>query len=92
DVGNATKTFGIDTDELGARSTTVALDAPGSSAEDTKNALADVRRSFLSGDYDDEFGAPTVSLNNVMERLEVTKTKILAALEAGDISSGHRRN
>ena len=86
DVGNATKTFGIDTDELGARSTTVALDAPGSTAEDTKNALADVRRSFLGGDDDDEFGAPTVSLNNVMERLEVTKTKILAALEAGDIS------
>ena len=62
----------------------MALDAVGADTEQVQAALAHVRRSFLDDDDDDLDEAPK-SLNAAIEQIELSKRKIVAALESGDI-------
>ena len=62
----------------------MALDAGGADTEQVQAALAHVRRSFLDDDDDDLDEAPK-SLNAAIEQIELSKRKIVAALESGDI-------
>lgn len=84
DVGNATEKLGVGIDDLGARTQTMALNAGSADSEQVQAALAHVRRSFLSDDEDDFDDVPS-SLDAAIGRIEVSKRKIVEALEAGDI-------
>jgi EAL domain-containing protein (putative c-di-GMP-specific phosphodiesterase class I) len=89
DVGEATQELGVGVSALGVRTLSVAMDAPAQGRDETRTALAHVRQSFLGDDDDDDFGGGTTSLSTVVDRIEITKTKILAALEAGDVTLAH---
>lgn len=84
DIGNATEELGVGIEELGARKQTMALDAGSAGADQVQAALAHVRRSFLADD-DDDFEDVPESLDAAIGQIEVSKRKIVAALEAGDI-------
>ena len=89
DVGEATQELGIGAEQLGVRSLSVALDDPAAGRAGMQSALAHVRQSFLGDDDDDDFGGGSTSLTAAVARIEITKTKILAALEAGDVTLAH---
>lgn len=88
DVGAATREFGVDTDDLGARTQAVTLDK-GVDAEQMQGALSHIRRSFLEDDGDDEDsligGDGPISLSGVAAGIEIGKTRIVEALDAGDL-------
>lgn len=84
DVGKATEKLGVGIEDLGTRTQTMALDSANADTEQVQAALAHVRRSFL-GDEDDDFEEAPKSLNAVIGQIEISKHKIVAALEAGDI-------
>ena len=83
DVGNATQSLGVGIEDLGARTRTMALDAGGADTDQVQATLAHVRHSFL--DDDDGFEEAPKSLNAAIEQIELSKRKIVAALDAGDI-------
>ncbi len=89
DVGEATREYGVGADELGARAQSVALDKGGASDEQMHGALAHIRRSFLEDDEEDEdpliSGDGPMSLSGVIEDIEISKERIVAALDAGDL-------
>ena len=88
DVGAATSEFGVGAEELGARAKTVTLDK-GADEEQLQGALAHVRRSFLEDDDDDEDsligGDGPISLSGVVSDIEISKQRIVNALDAGDL-------
>ena len=86
DVTAATGAMGVGADELGLRTRTLALDKPGQGTESVQTALAHIRNSFLGDDDDDDFGGGAASLTGVLGQIELSKTRFLAALEAGDIA------
>lgn len=89
DVGEATRDLGVDVKALGARTQSVSLDKEAGSSEQMQGALAHIRRSFLEDDDDDEnsliAGDGPLSLNDVIEDIEISKERIVAALDAGDL-------
>ncbi len=88
DVGAATREFGVDTAELGARSQSVALDRGAASDEQMQGALSHIRRSFLEDDDDEDSlisGDGPLRLSGVIENIEISKERIVAALDAGDL-------
>ena len=88
DVGQATSEFGVSAAELGARTQAVTLDK-GADAEQMQGALSHIRRSFLEDDDDDEDsmigGDGPISLSGVVADIEISKARIVAALDEGNL-------
>lgn len=89
DVAATTEAMGIGADELGLRTRTLALDTPGQGTKSVQTALAHIRSFFLGDDDDDEFDGGATSLTGILDRIELSKTRFLAALDAGDIALAH---
>jgi EAL domain-containing protein (putative c-di-GMP-specific phosphodiesterase class I) len=89
DVGAATREFGVDAEQLGARSQSITLDKGPASGEQMQGALAHIRRSFLEDDDEDEesliSGDGPLRLSGVIENIEISKERIVAALDAGEL-------
>lgn len=88
DVAAATREFGVDADALGARTRTVTLDK-GVDEDQLQGAMSHIRRAFLADDDDDAEsligGDGPISLGGVAAGLEISRSRIVAALDAGDL-------
>lgn len=88
DVGAATSEFGVDAEALGARTQAVTLEK-GVEGEQLQGALSHIRRSFLEDDDDDEDsmigGSGPISLSGVVADIEISKARIVAALDEGSL-------
>ena len=88
DVGQATSEFGVSAEDLGARTQAVTLDK-GVDQEQMQGALSHIRRSFLEDDDDDEdsmiSGAGAISLSGVVADIEISKERIVNALNDGNL-------
>ncbi|NKB55571.1 MAG: EAL domain-containing protein [Alphaproteobacteria bacterium] len=89
DVGRVTQEHGVELEELGARAQTVILDKGTADSAQMQGALSHIRRSFLEDDDDDEDsligGDGPLSLSGVIEDIEISKERIVTALDAGDL-------
>jgi EAL domain-containing protein (putative c-di-GMP-specific phosphodiesterase class I) len=90
EIGDATRELGLDAGDLGVRTRSVDLEPGSASAEQMSGAMAQIRRSFLDDDDEDDealgiVDSGPISLGAVIDKIEISKEQITAALEAGAI-------